>query len=31
MEHETVDPDSDLRLKISEESSANNIKNNTFV
>ncbi len=30
MEHESVDPDSDLRLKINEELSANNVKNNTF-
>jgi hypothetical protein len=31
MEHKTVDLDSDLHLKINEELSANNVKNNTFV
>jgi hypothetical protein len=30
MEHKTVDLDSDLHLKINEELSANNVKNNTF-
>jgi len=30
MEHKTVDPDSDLCLKINKELSANNTKNNTF-
>jgi hypothetical protein len=30
MEHESVDTDSDLYLKINEELSANNVKNNTF-
>ncbi|PKY35129.1 hypothetical protein RhiirB3_455532 [Rhizophagus irregularis] len=30
MEHETVDLDSDLCLKINEELSANNVKNSTF-
>jgi hypothetical protein len=30
MKHESVDPDSDLRLKMSEELSDNNIENNTF-
>ena len=30
MEHESVDPDSDLRLRISRELSDNNIENNTF-
>ena len=30
MKHESVDPDSDLRLKINEELSSNNVKNNTF-
>ena len=30
MEHKSVDPDSDLRLRISEELSADNVKNNTF-
>ena len=29
MKHESVDPDSDLRLKINEES--NNIENNIFI
>ena len=30
MRHESVDPDSDLRLKINEELSMNNVENNTF-
>lgn len=30
MQHESVDIDSDLRLKISEELSVNNVQNNTF-
>ena len=30
MKHESVDLDSDLRLKISKELSINNIENNTF-
>ena len=30
MIHESVDTDSDLRLKINEELSADNVKNNTF-
>ena len=30
MEHKSVDPNSDLRLKISEELSTDNVKNNTF-
>ncbi len=30
MTHESVDTDSDLRLKINEELSADNVKNNTF-
>ena len=28
--HESVDPDSDLRLRISRELSDNNVENNTF-
>ncbi|CAI2187127.1 16126_t:CDS:10 [Funneliformis geosporum] len=31
MEHESVDSDSDLRLKVNEELSSNNIENNTFI
>lgn len=31
MQHESVDPDSDLRLKVNAELSANNVENNTFV
>jgi len=31
MTHKTVDFNSDLRLKISEELSTDNVKNNTFV
>jgi len=30
MEHKTVDPDSDLCLKINKELTSNNVKNNTF-
>ena len=30
MKHESVDPDSDLRLKVTKELSNNNIENNTF-
>lgn len=30
MIHKSVDTDSDLRLKINEELSADNVKNNTF-
>ena len=30
MKHESVDPDSDLRLKVNKELSHNNIENNTF-
>lgn len=30
MKHESVDPDSDLRLKVNEELSNNNVENNTF-
>jgi hypothetical protein len=31
MQHESVDPDSDLQLKINKELSVNNVENNTFV
>lgn len=31
MEHKSVDPDSDLCLKINQELSTSNKKNNTFV
>lgn len=30
MQHESVDPDSDLRLKVSKELSDDNIENSTF-
>ena len=31
MQHESVDPDSDLRLKVNAQLSADNAENNTFV